>query len=280
MLVFLDQEHLVKTGFASPATPRQDQQRLHKRRLHRWSDEDNIAYLTPSASGSSPEATPSPENFASDSFSTIPTYIDSLATIEYLGYTYTEACEIWDRWERVREKDQATLLEMALFNIDNAVKNRVLDPDDWEEVIDACGINNDTRKRLTNPAYDFPPRSIMSCGDWIKDTIQLRYECLEGIQEASLNREKALKCGQFRVQASGSKAGKQGGGKKPHQAAGGSKGSKGSTQQPIPGKKIFGIEPFSATSAKGIAAENVEGCLTLYKGLTKSRVASKSKTSF
>jgi hypothetical protein len=127
-----DSEDLVASGLASPPSSN-GTRRIHKRRLTRWSDEENSDLsLTPI---SSPSSTPG-------MYAIIPETLVSLATLQYLGYTDAAASQIWAQWtnrppgapgrDEVDDDGEILFIEVATSYLTRGREQDTWDDDDEE----------------------------------------------------------------------------------------------------------------------------------------------------
>lgn len=188
-----DVEILSATGLISPPSSN-GTRRVHKRRLHRFSDEENSHLpLTPLSQTSSSSVTAL--------YATVPDILVSLATLKYLGYTDTAANQIWNRWSNWPSTPPGRFEvdvdgEIRFIDVAVGYLNQFRDRDTWDEndvswfdSMGLCGIKSEVQNDIMDPIYK-QLRLTESCLFWIKDTIQMRYRGLEAIQRAS--RERAM----------------------------------------------------------------------------------------
>jgi hypothetical protein len=219
VLAPLDKANLINCGLASPITP-DGTQHVHKRRLNRSSDEEN-AHI-PLVPFSAPDST--------DAFSEIPADLISEATLNYLGYNKETAG---------RQHDTAS---------DN--------DQEWYDCMNARGIATELQDAIMDPVFK-TLRLTESCIFWILDTLEMRYRGLIAIQEASIERERALQRARSRPSRSGTGTGSNSTGQQ----------SISSTQRLEPG-----IEQGTALSASALAAQNSPSYTTLFKGIDQAKI--------
>ncbi|KAL7807273.1 hypothetical protein V8C26DRAFT_423902 [Trichoderma gracile] len=249
-----DREALVNQGLLSPSP--EGTIKLHKRRLNRFSDEDNGHLPLPS----SPASTTTSKELV------------SLETVKYLGYDDEAAADIWRRWAVLFPQGQpVSELEPVLGKpftdliIGFSYGRRELDTDDdddgkWFECMDQCGINSITQTALMDPAYR-QIRLTRSCLYWIRDTIELRYRALKEVQEASRERDQEIQRAALRP---GGSASQQFG-------ATGSQTGLRSISETI--RAAPGYQRDSAMSQAALhAAQNAPGAITLFKGIDTARI--------
>lgn len=186
-----DKEALIHQGLLS-SVDSNGTRRLHRRRLNRFSDEENSHLPLGFVSIAPPEI-----------FSIIPEDLVSLATIKYLGYDDASAARIWSDWvasapgDPVPEIDpvfEMHFLEPIIgYSYGRRDLNTYDDNDEkWYECMTRRGINQDTQAAIMDPAFR-RIRLTESCLFWIRNTIEMRYRALEEIQEASQERERILR---------------------------------------------------------------------------------------
>ncbi|KAL6693914.1 hypothetical protein J3F84DRAFT_378054 [Trichoderma pleuroticola] len=200
--------------------------------------------------------------------STLPDQLVSLATIKYLGYDDDTASQIWNKWTAQAPGDpvpesiplppfELTFIDYVVgcsygyrYNFD--VNAHDDDDSKWHECMDRCGINKDTRDAIMDPVFR-RIRLTETCIFWIRNTIELRYEALKSsIQEASREGE----------QASPESSASQGTSREGTGAR-----SDSETLRMTPW-----VSSDTAMSEVAFRAVNPPGCITLYKGMGKSRL--------
>ncbi|KAK7418208.1 hypothetical protein QQZ08_011361 [Neonectria magnoliae] len=172
-------------------------QRLHKRRLNRYSEEEynDVPLPNPPSSVVSPGGTTA-DNL--DNFVTIPEHLISRETLNYLGFDDGAADTIWSRWvnwgpDQGREIDggPVTFLSMSEAYITGAGEDVTSDDDTtWRTSMASIGINEALQAAIMTPRCK-DVRLTESCKYWLLDTVVARYASLEQIQTASRERSRA-----------------------------------------------------------------------------------------
>ncbi len=118
----------------------------------------------------------------------VPEYIESVETLEYIGWGEEKAADIWAQWEIVEQAQsienglQYGFLEYALTAIP------YLKPEDRQEDWDAemlnWGVGAELRAAIMDEVYT-NIRLTESAQYWVKDTMEIRYLSLERLQRES-----------------------------------------------------------------------------------------------
>ncbi|KAE8441273.1 hypothetical protein EG329_005574 [Mollisiaceae sp. DMI_Dod_QoI] len=166
----------------------------------------------------------------------VPEYIESVETLEYIGWGEEKAADIWARWEIVKqtESNEATLQQHFLEYALSAVPDLKLEDrqEDWDAEMLNWGVKAELRAAIMDEAYT-NIRLTESAQYWVKDTMEIRYLSLERLQRDS----------QMRVQTSAT-----------------------STSNTTDTRENPVVITQSATSS------TVPGRLALYKAIAKDRV--------
>lgn len=139
------------------------------------------------------EASSSSENSADSGVGLVPSfivpeYIESVETLEYIGWGEEKATDIWARWEIVKQTEsneaafQQHFLEYAL----SAIPNLKLEDrqEDWDAEMLNWGVGAELRAAIMDEAYT-NIRLTESAQYWVKDTMEIRYLSLERLQRDS-----------------------------------------------------------------------------------------------
>lgn len=118
----------------------------------------------------------------------IPEFMESVETLEYIGWGEAKAIEIWARWEIVKQTEstgttfQQHFLEYAL----SAVPDLKLEDgqEDWDAELLNWGVGDELRTAIMDEAYT-NIRLTESAQYWVKDTMEIRYLSLERLQRES-----------------------------------------------------------------------------------------------
>ena len=139
------------------------------------------------------EASSSSENSADSGVGLVPSfivpeYIESVETLEYIGWGEEKATDIWARWEIVKQTEsneaafQQQFLEYALSAIpDLKLEDR---QEDWDAEMLNWGVGAELRAAIMDEAYT-NIRLTESAQYWVKDTMEIRYLSLERLQRDS-----------------------------------------------------------------------------------------------
>lgn len=186
ILAPLDAVDLLDHGLLGPGTT--GTRLLHKRRLNRFSDQENRDIPLDSSLSS-----------AADAFAIIPVSLISYETLIYVGLSEAKATELWTSWLAQgprRETDVGGLISTFKDFIVGSFENRVdaisEDVQEWRACLNECGIAVDVQEAILDPDFEYICFSE-SCLYWVKDTFQMRYAGLECIRRTSREREKQLR---------------------------------------------------------------------------------------
>ncbi|KAH9217060.1 hypothetical protein DL95DRAFT_386889 [Leptodontidium sp. 2 PMI_412] len=118
----------------------------------------------------------------------IPEFMESVETLEYIGWGEEKATDIWARWEIVKQTEsneitfQQRFLEYALSAIpDLKLEDR---QEDWDAEMLNWGVGDELRAAIMDEAYT-NIRLTESAQYWVKDTMEIRYLSLERLQRDS-----------------------------------------------------------------------------------------------
>ncbi|KAK4224182.1 hypothetical protein QBC38DRAFT_485965 [Podospora fimiseda] len=173
--------------------------RLHKRRLDRYSDvvHRNIPLRIP-------------QGFwvVEDAFVTIPEALISRETLTYVGISTSKGDEVWRQWihwpadgpRREIDRDDGGFegrVSLYDFIIDCVAGDDKPDTigeskTEWLQCLDTCGTAPDTEAAIMDPDLTML-RNGGSCLYWVRDRIKMRYEELQEIQRTSRRRDMELR---------------------------------------------------------------------------------------
>ncbi|KAG8526607.1 uncharacterized protein KY384_008808 [Bacidia gigantensis] len=126
-----------------------------------------------------------------DNFMEIPTHMESMETLQYLGFSETAAQVFWGKWSDWVEDELAiprpSLSEYVVMIIEHKVIDAEGEEDDWKGVLEGWGIDNDLCERILDPLYT-DVRQTASAKHWVVFTIENRQYKLEEIFQQSRNR--------------------------------------------------------------------------------------------
>lgn len=118
----------------------------------------------------------------------VPEYIESVETLEYIGWREEKAADIWARWEIVKqtESNEATLQQHFLEYALSALPDLNLEDrqEDWDAEMLNWGVKAELRAAIMDEAYT-NIRLTESTQYWVKDTMEIRYLSLERLQRDS-----------------------------------------------------------------------------------------------
>jgi hypothetical protein len=118
----------------------------------------------------------------------IPEYIESVETLEFIGWEEEKAADIWARWEIVKqtESNEATFQQHFLEYALSAVPDLKHEDrqEDWQAEMLNWGVNAELRSAIMDEAYA-SIRLTESVEYWVKDTMEIRYLSLERLQRDS-----------------------------------------------------------------------------------------------
>ena len=170
--------------------------RIHKRRLHKYSDIEYQSMPLPTPPSSSVSQEPIPP----DHFATIPDFFISRETIIYVSFDDNTASTIWDRWtQRGDDGGPMTFENMLLEYIQSQANDIWSEVDsDWYDTMTSFGISKELREATMDPEFK-DIRLTQTLKEWLLDTISAQYQCLELIQSASSERARAARRGEGRL---------------------------------------------------------------------------------
>lgn len=137
---------------------------------------------------------------SSDSFETIPDYLVSQRTLEYIGFTPATSTKIWASWN--------TYLSHEVFEIGDGIKvfekrfrdhikphhpgwdwqDTVSETDSaWVDTMNRTGIDSHLQNLILTPCFK-KFRLTQTCIFWVLDTLSAKYASLKDIHEASRER--------------------------------------------------------------------------------------------
>lgn len=126
----------------------------------------------------------------------IPESLKSKETYVFLGFTIEKAEMLWGRWlevdEDAREPDGPVgFIDIATQHIRNQNNNVDDDGKNWNAVLSGWGIGDVLREAILDKEFD-DLRYTASAAFWVVDTLEMRYQGLEAISEASRKRQQKL----------------------------------------------------------------------------------------
>lgn len=147
---------------------------------------------SPSATIETSDFQASREHTLTDSF-WIPELLESIETLEYLGFTGARAREVWTTY-RAQLQDEDLAWGFFDHALDQAEPHDVEDAhcasDDWADCMTKIGIDAHVQKAILLPEFS-DLRYTASCKFWIKDTMKLRWSSLITLDEQVTSAKKA-----------------------------------------------------------------------------------------
>ncbi|KAK1476693.1 hypothetical protein CABS01_15228 [Colletotrichum abscissum] len=248
-----DASDLENKGLLGPRTGR-GTRLIHNRRLNAQADNEyqHISLDTPLTS--------------LNAFTEFPEFLISYATLIHVDFTDRRATNIWEKWTNWFPQVPAVRLTLR------------------EVILSGYGLNHETQLVIMDPMFKYT-RLTMSCLDWAKDTIRMRFEALRDMQRASRLRDSGLinlvsltgpasfgiqtRNAHTRAESSQTGQGSLGGGSSASSRGGRLNRSSSSVQR----DGTRGVAAGSSRSASAIAARNAPGFTILFKGVEQHRVA-------
>ncbi|RMZ76470.1 hypothetical protein DV738_g4899, partial [Chaetothyriales sp. CBS 135597] len=241
-------------------------QRLHKRLLTSSSNKEFESLPLSPAPGS--------VTFDDDAFATIPTVLRSYQTLLYLGFSEQKAREMWRRWNTwptsppSREIDpddgglQLTFIEFVTGPLRSQVDAFENSDAQWYMCLNGYGIATEVQDAIMDPRFTYL-RTSASCFDWVRDTIEMRYEGLDAIQQSSCRRETQLRQQAMAPPRAVQQANISIGAAATHQTS-----VVSNEQESRPGRKL---DLWGSPSA--FATCRTPGCTVLFKAVDHGRIA-------
>lgn len=105
--------------------------------------------------------------------------INSLATLEYLGFTDSTAQTIWNTWLNAGRSAQNYngFLSFANAHIENAGPDIGGTDADWVATMQAWGIREELVQAMMKPEFA-GMRLSRSLKYWLYDTFEMRFDCV------------------------------------------------------------------------------------------------------
>ncbi|KAF5963507.1 hypothetical protein FBULB1_13349, partial [Fusarium bulbicola] len=163
-----------------PIEPNTGTRKVHKRRLARYSDEENGAIPLDANPQSHPNA-----------FATIADQLFSQATIEYVGFSKQEAAKIWNGWinwppgprrEIDHEDGRLEVSFLDWFTRNASYSSHVWQGNDaaWWDCLLQNGIATELQQAIMDPCFKYTSLTG-TCINWVRDNIKMRCTGLEDI---------------------------------------------------------------------------------------------------
>jgi hypothetical protein len=262
-----DVEELSISGLLMPAEG-EGMRRLHKRRAHRSSDEENQDI---------PLDVRAFDNVIAGAFVTIPDILISKETLIYVGFNTTKADELWKCWSNwpahgpQREVDnddgglQVTFEDFITLHMGSGGSPDTDSEEDleWTACLTSYGLSTEVQNAILDPLFK-GIRFNQTASFWARDTVAMRYAGLQDIQRASRDREMA-----YERAASRAIHGRGG------RFLGPASSSVQNTRRSLSGMQAdatTGVSIDTCHSAKAIAIRDAPGRVVLYKGMDKARI--------
>ncbi|KAK1502180.1 hypothetical protein CTAM01_05618 [Colletotrichum tamarilloi] len=278
-----DASDLENKGLLGPRTGR-GTRLIHNRRLNAQADNEyqHISLDTPLTS--------------LNAFTEFPEFLISYATLIHVGFTDRRATNIWEKWtnwpstgpsreiDPPRGNPQVTFFDFIIGRFSGLPDTWTDNDPNWLTLLSGYGLNHETQLAIMDPMFKYT-RLTMSCLDWAKDTIRMRFEALRDMQRASRLRDSGLinlvsltgpasfgiqtRNAHTRAESSQTGQGSLGGGSSASSRGGRLNRSSSSVQR----DGTRGVAAGSSRSASAIAARNAPGFTILFKGVEQHRVA-------
>lgn len=131
----------------------------------------------------------------------LPTHLENIASLEFMGYDNATAREIWEYWISFGSAEEQ-FIECAISHV---MKMRGIEDvfelvgpngggrwedgvdENFDDILNACGINQVTQNLIMGPVFD-RIRPLASIEFWIIQTLKIRHDQLKDIQEFSKGR--------------------------------------------------------------------------------------------
>ena len=175
---------LVREGTVIPGD-KPGESRLHLRRLTCESDEEYSDIPLPS-----PGSTSSSVN----DFDTIPDYLISRQTLEYVGFNDDVATMLWERWNLIAPDHQKGSAGMMTFEsifrahvYAHIADIRLEEDAAWYAMLEGAGMNKSFQEMIMTPSCK-EVRLSESCQFWVLDTTRAKFSTLKSIQATSYKR--------------------------------------------------------------------------------------------
>ncbi|KZF24880.1 hypothetical protein L228DRAFT_243619 [Xylona heveae TC161] len=114
-------------------------------------------------------STASSGNSKGDKPVTVPSYIESLETLEYFGFEESTANRIWDRYIKYHD-ETLEFMDFVTGHLQGC-QDAIAKDDDWNKAMEEMGIGKRLREAILDPDFD-EIRLTGSARTWVLDTIQ------------------------------------------------------------------------------------------------------------
>ncbi|KZF24811.1 hypothetical protein L228DRAFT_281852 [Xylona heveae TC161] len=112
---------------------------------------------------------------------TIPEYVESRETLEYLGFTERAAKKLWQRIQKLEEPEMNPFMTMVRAYI-RSFPDAIDEGDDWNAVMANIGIAERLQTAIMSPEYS-EIRLSETAHYWLIDTMERDFEFLEEISD-------------------------------------------------------------------------------------------------
>ncbi|MCJ1360499.1 MAG: hypothetical protein MMC33_010504 [Icmadophila ericetorum] len=119
-----------------------------------------------------------------------PAYMESKATLQWLGLDDSSAKELWTTWKEIPIEFPDSFLQFAENWIHYSHHDVEKPEDDWPECLEALGIAEELEDIILSPEFE-DLRYRKTARQWVIETFGIRYRGLECINKASQRRAKA-----------------------------------------------------------------------------------------
>ena len=144
-------------------------------------------------------STSSPDTVTSDSFTAtliaeeadfveVPAVLESAETYAYLGFDDATAKHVWARYSKyIQDADpddtEGEFMDFARWQIENVkFPDPTSEEDDWLGYMRTIGISQELQEAITLPEFS-DLRYTASCQFWLLDTMEMRYESLQSLDD-------------------------------------------------------------------------------------------------
>lgn len=132
----------------------------------------------------------------------IPTYLNTVELLLFVGFDYNKAYAIFNKWEETRGQDKLkgaavdALVRYAISWIEEKAKifNVTEVEDDWDDALRNMGLSLDFRDRILDPSFDWL-RLSKSASHWAIDSIESDYHFLVHLERSILKRMESQSVG-------------------------------------------------------------------------------------
>ena len=119
----------------------------------------------------------------------IPDHLESVETVNFLGFDSASAAEIWKIWEDFPKDGKFPegpyeFVDIALIRVKNLLRDVDESMSNKEECLRLCGIGGDLEKVMKDPQHQ-PLLMTAPISYWLKEAIRMRWSALTELWEES-----------------------------------------------------------------------------------------------